>query len=139
MVATAVSDPAVQDPKTSSHGVWRVSSGRQGLRGSPVLVHQALREAGVKSLSLHAVRGSGKQWGWLWHGRNILGAASASCHAWGDCETPAVPDGRSSLQQGGDLCLPGDLYVDELQQSDCQEGLESPGQCLAWQQWLEGR
>lgn len=51
---------------------------------------------------------------------------------------PTVPDGKSFLQQGGDLCLPGDFYVDELQQSDCQEGLESPGQWLAWQQWLGG-
>lgn len=56
----------------------------------------------------------------------------------GETETPAVPDGKSFLQQGGDLCLPGDFYMDELQQSDCQEGLESPGQWLVWQQWLGG-
>lgn len=48
--------------------------------------------------------------------RNVLGAASAS---WGDCETPAVPDGKSSL------CLPGDFYVDELQQS-VSGGLAEP-------------
>lgn len=48
VVATSVSDPAAQGPKTSSHGAWRVSSGRHGLRGSP--------KQGLKSLGLHRQR-----------------------------------------------------------------------------------
>lgn len=53
--------------------------------------------------------------------RNVLGAASAS---WGD-RNARCADGKSSLQQGGDLCLPGDFYVDELQQS-MSGGLAEP-------------
>lgn len=58
---------------------------------------------------------------------------SAVCHAWGACEMPTVSYRKSFLQQGGDLCFSGDFYMGELQRSDCQECLESPGQ------WLEGR
>lgn len=55
---------------------------------------------------------------------------SAVCHAWGACEMPTVSYRKSFLQQGGDLCFSGDFYMGELQRSDCQECLESPGQWL---------
>lgn len=95
VVATSVSDPAVQGPKTSSHGSWRVSPGR-----AQSCWTKRCGKQGEKSLGLHKVRGSEKRWGWLWHEGNVLGAASASCHARGACETQ---DGKSFL------CFPGEV------------------------------
>lgn len=91
----------------------------------------------VKSLGLHNTRGSEKQWGWLWRERNVLGAASASCHTWGDCETPAVPDGKSFLQRGGDF------QVTSTRMSYSSRIVRRAWRALAsgwaWQQWLGGR
>lgn len=96
--------------------VDRVLWGAEGEISRSALVSKGQKKDGVLKMCLRSL----SQWSSICGER----AECLLCH-------------RRSLQQRGGMCLPDDFSIGDLQQSDCQECLESPCQCLAWQRQSE--